>query len=437
MKITLLTQYFPPEIGATQTRMHTFAAGLAERGHDVQVICEVPNHPQGVVHPGYRRRLIRRRHVDGYEAVHVWVWARREKTTRSRLAFYASYSVLSALVGAVLPRPDVILASSPPLPVAAAAGALAFRHRVPWVMDVRDLWPEAAVALGELKNPQMLRRAEQLERWLYRDAAAITVVTEPFRGHIAQRLQDEHKVHLVPNGTTRHWVDGATLEVDRRMLGLPTEPFLWTFAGNIGPAQGLEHALDAAAILGEGFRLLILGDGPSRGRLEEHARSVAPGQVEFRDQVDADLALRYLRASDALLVSLSDHPALASFVPSKLFDCCAVGRPVVLAAAGEPRRLADASSAVLGVPPGDPVALAAGIRALSADPDFAGELVGAGRQFGAANLRDRYVATLEHLLIELARPLHGSGGSSAHGASFVCGRQLTNNTNSSGEPLER
>jgi glycosyltransferase involved in cell wall biosynthesis len=304
-------------------------------------------------------------------------------------------------------------------------------------MDVRDLWPEAAVALGELNNPQMLHRAEQLERWLYRNAAAITTVTEPFRGHIAQKLRDERHVHLLPNGTTRHWVDGATLEVDRRTLGLPTELFLWTFAGHIGAAQGLQHAVDAAAILGEGFRLLILGNGPSRRPLEQHARSIAPGLVEFRDQVGADLALRYLRASDALLVSLEDHPTLASFVPSKLFDCCAAGRPVVLAAAGESRRLADASNAVLGVAPGDPAAIAGAIRALHGNPPFARFLSDAGRRFGAANLRDRHVATLEQLLTEVARPPHGSRASSVQGAGLAAGRQLTTSATASGEPVEQ
>jgi glycosyltransferase involved in cell wall biosynthesis len=408
LKITLLTQYFPPEIGATQTRMHTFAAGLAERGHEVQVICEVPNHPQGVVHSGYRGRIVRRRHADGYQAVHVWVRTSRAKTTPSRLAFYASYTTMATLVGSVLPRPDVIFASSPPLPVAVAGVSLAFRHRVPWVMDVRDLWPEAAIALGELSHPQMLHRAKRLEQWLYRDAAAITVVTEPFRQHIAPRLKDGHKVHLLPNGTTRHWVDGSTLQSDRRALDLPSDTFLWTFAGNIGAAQGLEHALQAAALLGERFQLLILGDGPARGSLEERARSIGSGQVEFRGQVDADLALRYLRASDALLVSLADHPTLRSFVPSKLFDCCAVGRPVVLAAAGEPRRLADTAGAVLGVAPGDPAALAVGIRALYNDPALGESLAQAGRRFGAANLRDQHVETLERLLVETARTRRGA-----------------------------
>ena len=178
MRVLIFTQYFTPEIGATQTRLHTFAAGLAERGHEVEVICEAPNHPQGVVRPGYGGKLVDRRRLDGFRVSYVWVSTHPVKTTRNRLAFYGSYTAGAALVGSAMRRPNVIFASSPPLPVGVAAAAAAIRHRVPWVLDVRDLWPEAAVALGELSNPRLLRLAEHLERWLYRRAAAVTAVTQ-------------------------------------------------------------------------------------------------------------------------------------------------------------------------------------------------------------------------------------------------------------------
>src|SRR5829696_3138175 len=203
LRVLIFTQYFTPEIGATQTRLHSFAAGLAERGHDVEVICEVPNHPQGVVRDGYGQRVVDRRRLDGFLATYVWVRTSSTKTMRTRLAFYGSYMAMAAAVGSLARRPDVIFASSPPLPVAAAAAVAAARHWVPWMMDVRDLWPEAAVAVGELSNPMMLAAAERFERRLYGSAAAITTVTEPFRQSIAAKVGHAEKIHLIPNGTTR------------------------------------------------------------------------------------------------------------------------------------------------------------------------------------------------------------------------------------------
>jgi glycosyltransferase involved in cell wall biosynthesis len=295
-----------------------------------------------------------------------------------------------------------VLGSSPPLPVAAAAAAVAARHRVAWVMDVRDLWPEAAVALGELSDPRALRWAERLQRWLYRDAAAITAVTEPFAAHIAAQTGDPTKVHVLPNGTTDRWVNGAAVEVDRASLGLPRGEFLWIFAGNVGAAQGLESAVDAAELLGDGFRLLILGDGPARRQLEERAERRLRAHVEFRAQVHPDLAVRYLRAADCLLVSLSGHPTLSTFVPSKLYDCCAVGRPVLLAADGEPVRLTEASGAALAVAAGDPTAIADGVRRLRREPELGRRLAAAGQRFGALNHRDRHVERLERILEQAA-----------------------------------
>jgi glycosyltransferase involved in cell wall biosynthesis len=404
VRVLIFTQFFTPEVGATQTRLHTFAAGLAERGHDVEVICEVPNHPQGLVRPGYggRGRLVDRRSLESFRVRYVWVRTSPTKTTRSRLAFYGSYMAMAVAVGSFTRRPDVIFASSPPLPVAAAAAIVSRRHRVPWVMDVRDLWPEVAVAVGELSNPRMLAAAERLERRLYASAAAITTVTEPFRESIATKVGNAEKIHLLPNGTTRLYLDAARLEPDRASLELPKDKFIWTYAGNVGVAQGLETAVDAAGLLGDEFGLLILGDGPVRRRLEERATSHTSGSVFFRDQVPEEDAVRYLRASDALLVPLAADPVLEKFVPSKLYDFCAVGRPVVVAAAGEAQRLAESGGTGIAVAPGDPDELAGVVRRLRLDRGLRRELSRSGRAFARLRTRESGVMQLTALLEDVA-----------------------------------
>ena len=410
VRIFVFTQFFPPEVGATQARLGSFVRHLAEQGHEVEVICEVPNHPQGVVHEGFRGRALVRRRVEGLRVHHVWVATSRTKTTRTRIAFYGSYALAATLVGFALPRPDVVLASSPPLPVAAVGAAVARRHRVPWVMDVRDLWPEAAVALGELTDPRALAFAEGLERWLYRDATSIIGVTEPFLRIIGEKTPDPRKISIISNGTTPLWIEAARIERDRASVQLPEEQFVWTYAGNVGPAQGLDAAVEAAGLLDDRFTLLILGDGPLRSILERQAKQLAPGRVVFRDQVSEEEAARYLRASDALLVSLSDHAVLHSAVPSKVFDYCATGRPVVIAGAGESARLTEEAGAALTVPPADAHALAAAISRLRASPSLVRSLGAAGRTFGAANLRAqgarRLEATLEKARRDGARPIH-------------------------------
>ncbi|MDX6661992.1 MAG: hypothetical protein QOG09_94 [Solirubrobacterales bacterium] len=399
MRVLIFSQHFTPEITAARARVHAFAKGLAARGDDVEVICEVPNHPEGVVREGYRGRPSVQKELDGFSVRYVWVKTSPHKTTRNRLLLYGTYAAMAATIGCAARRPDVIFASSPPLPVGSAAAIVAARHRVPWVFDVRDLWPEVAVALGELSNPRLIRLAERLERRLYASATAITTVTEPFRATIAAGLPDPGKVSVIPNGTTRIWLEAGEAEVARSELGLSEDgAFLWTYAGNVGLAQGLEAAIEAAAALGDGYRLLILGQGPALAALRERAAGLPPGQVVFQPPVEPELAARYLRASDALLVPLDSRPALRDFVPSKLFDCCAVGRPVILAADGEARRLTDATGAALPVPPGDGAALAGAVSSLRADPALRERLAVAGRDFARQYERERHAERLAALL---------------------------------------
>jgi colanic acid biosynthesis glycosyl transferase WcaI len=402
MRVLMLTQHFAPEVTAARVRVEAFAEGLAKRGHDVEVVCAVPNHPEGVVQSEFKGSAVVRRAMNGFKVRYVWVRASPRKDGFSRVLLYASYAAMATAVGSALRRPDVVLASSPPLPVGAAAALVAARHRVPWVFDVRDLWPEAAIILGELSDGRMARLAERLERRLYNSAETIITVTEPFRHDIAQRTRDPRKITVITNGTTQAWLDAGGIDADRPALGLPTDRFIWAYAGNLGLAQGLEAALDAAGLLGDGYQLLLLGDGPLRKTLERRARALPSGTVAFHGLVEPALAARYMRAADASLVPLDAQPALRKFVPSKLFDCCAVGRPVIVAAAGESQRLVTEARAGITVPPANAEALADAVRRLQGDPALSARLAEAGRAFATLYLRERQLDRLAKILREAA-----------------------------------
>jgi colanic acid biosynthesis glycosyl transferase WcaI len=409
MRILIVSQYFAPEVTAASLRLAPLASGLAARGHRVEVICEVPNHPHGIVDAAYRGRALVRREDDGYLVRHVWVRASPSKRARARLLSYGSFAAAAVVHGSAIRRPDVVLASSPPLSVGAVGAVLAARHRVPLVLDVRDLWPQIAVALGELSPGPTLRAAERLERWLYRTAAAVLTPTVSFRDHIAAIADGPEKVHVLPNGTTRAWLEMGTSSPDRSAASLPQGPFVWTYAGNLGLSQDLETAIEAARTLGDGYRLLLLGDGTARTRLEGVARERAPGKVLFRDSVPPADAMRIMRASDALLVSLADLPELGRSVPVKLYDSCALGRPVIAAVPGETRRMVEESGAALAVDPGDPRALAAAVRAVNEDRALADRLAAAGRAFATANLREDGIEQLD-LLLSSVRKQRGARG---------------------------
>ena len=404
MRVLIVTQHFAPEVTAARVRVESFAKGLMEMGHEARVLAAVPNHPEGVIQPDYRGRVRQRREWDGIPVTYVWVKTSPVKSTLNRLLYYGTFAAGASLAGAVEKRPDVVVASSPPLPVGTAGAAIAARHRIPWVFDVRDLWPEVAVALGELTNPRVIAAAERLERRLYRSAAAVATTTEPFAEDIRGKLREagesdgQTPVAVLPNGTTRLWVDAGKQEADRGAVGLPEDAFVWSYAGNLGLAQGLEHAVRAAEILGDGFHLVLVGDGPKRGEIEEQVAAMKAGSVTMLGLMQPPRAAELLRASDALLVSLGADPALRWFVPSKLFDFCALGRPVLLAAQGEAPRLAESAGAALQIPPGDPEALAAAVRRLRDDPALRERLGEAGRGFGADNLRERQARRLGELI---------------------------------------
>ncbi len=401
MRVLILSQHFPPEVTASRFRVEAFTRALIEDGHDVHVVCAVPNHPLGVIDAAFRGRLIARKRRGRLRVTYVWVSTKQTKSFLSRLANYASYAFMSTLVGVLDERPDVVLATSPPLPVGAAGVAVAARHRVPWVFDARDLWPKAAVVLGELNGERAIQAAELLERWLYSEADLIVTVTEPFRRHIQSLAPPETPVELLPNGTTQRWLEAGEGEPDRAALGIPQDRFVLAYAGNLGLYHALDVAIEAAELLDDSFELLLIGHGPLRSQLERRAAELPPGRVRFAGLMAPEDAAKHLRAADALLVSL--HASLTDVLSSKLFDYCAIGRPVIVAAAGETRRVVEEADAAYVVPPESPAEIAGAVRALRADPELQARLAASGRHLATEYLRERQASRMISLLESAGR----------------------------------
>jgi len=399
-RVVLVSQYFPPEIGATQSRMQMFAEYLAERGHKVTVIAEFPNHPQGVIPDRYRGHVLEDDRSNPYRVLRVWVKTSPEKNQRSRLAFYGSFTALASAVGPLAGRADVVMATSPPLFTGLTGIALARGSRAPFVLDVRDLWPAAAEALDQISGRAAFRVADALERWLYRQAAAVVAVTRPFCDHVDRLRGRPPGTVLIPNGTLDLFFDvnGGSA---RSSLGVPDDAFVITFAGTHGIAQALSPILDAAAEVDDRFHFVFVGEGPVKERLRHDAEQLGLENVHFHGQVPISEIPGILRASDALLVPLSGHPVFADFVPSKMIDFMAVGKPVILSANGESARLLERAGAGLAISPENPDALAGAVQWLANNPAEAGVMGERGREFARRRMRIVQAERLEQVLLDV------------------------------------
>jgi glycosyltransferase involved in cell wall biosynthesis len=401
LRVLLVSQYFPPEIGATQSRMQAFAEYLAARGHRVTVVAEFPNHPRGVMAPEYRGRVIEDDRSNPYRVIRVWVKTSAEKTQLTRLSFYTSFMLLASAVAPLAGRVDVVVATTPPLFTGMAGWAIARMMRAPLVLDVRDLWPAAATSLNQISPGLPTRLAEILEQELYRRAEAVVAVTRPFCEHVDRiRGGRSPRTALIPNGT----LDRFFAEPERRdRLGVPEDRFLVTFAGMHGIAQALPSVLDAAERIDGEAHFAFVGEGPMKEIVAAAARERRLENVSFHEQVSLDGILPVLAASDALLVPLSSHPTFETFVPSKMIDYLATGRPVLLSAAGEAVRLLERAGGGIAVPPEDPQRLADAVAWLASHPAEAAEMGERGREFALTRLRSVQAERLEQVLLEPTR----------------------------------
>jgi glycosyltransferase involved in cell wall biosynthesis len=377
---------------------------LVGAGHSVTVIAEFPNHPSGIIPPAYKGKITERVELDGIDVIRVWVKTSARKNTCSRLAFYLSYMIHATLAGAILAkRPyDAIYATSPPLFVGGAGLALSFLRRTPMVFEVRDLWPESAVALGELRSKQAISLAAKLEMACYRRARAIVVVTRGIMNGLLERDIPAEKLALIPNGAN---VDRFQFRPEgrarvRRTLGLERK-FVAVYAGIHGVAQGLETVIEVAKQLrddGE-IQFLLVGEGPQKAEVMAVAGKYGLSNVSFVGEQPAELVPDYLSAADVAIIPLRNLELFKMAIPSKMFDAWACQRPVILSVDGEARTVLSEAGGGLFVPPEDVSAMGRAILDLKNDPLLREHMGRNGRLFTESRYsRQAQAAQLAHLL---------------------------------------
>lgn len=397
-RLCILTQYFPPEMGAPQARLSELGQRLMQSGWEVEVLTALPNYPTGRVLAGYDPRKPHVEQIAGMRTVRVPLYTSKGGFTK-RLRSYFSFVRAARRYGPKLcKRPDLLYVESPPLFIGYAALSLSRRWRCPYVFNVSDLWPESAIKMGVVKPGLATRLAERLELKLYRRAAGVTGQSSGIIASIKQRVPNVRAM-VITNGVdpTRFGPHAADAEA-RALLGTEPGP-IYIFAGLLGLAQGLDQVLDLAKSLPDDVagRFVLVGDGPAREALaariaKESIRRVRIVPAQPRERIPALLA-----AADVALITLG--VSIPSAVPSKIYEAMATELPILLVADGEPnRRVADANCGI-SVSPGDLQGTRQAVELLSGDPQLRKQLGESGRK-AAETLynRDLIAARLDQFL---------------------------------------
>ncbi|OYT19872.1 MAG: glycosyltransferase WbuB [Nitrospira sp. UW-LDO-01] len=383
MRILFLSHYFPPEVNAPATRTYEHCRQWVKDGHNVTVITCAPNHPQGRVYEGYRNRFYQRETKDGITVIRVWTFVTANEGFFKRTLNYISYLCSAVVVSLFLPKADVVLSTSPQFFNGLAGYFVGKMRRIPWVLEIRDLWPESIVTVGAIKSQAVIKMLEWIERFAYRNADHIVPVTDSFKVYILGKGIEAGKITVVKNGVDLAQyrpVDGASELAEE--LGL-TGKFIVSYFGTHGMAHHLETILDAARRLSNSPNIvfLMVGDGAERQTLVRMRDTMGLKNVMMLDQQPKSRMPELWALSDISLVLLKKSDLFKTVIPSKIFESLAMAKPIVLGVEGESADLLRAAQAGLCIEPEDADQLVARVLELSRDTQLRQRLGRNGRRF--------------------------------------------------------
>lgn len=369
MRALYVSQYFVSanQPGGVRHWQHTRA--LAQAGHEVSVVTSYVQHKERTIPERYAGKKIVREAEDGLDMWRVYSTPGYGRDLRSRLGNYASFAWWASLAMTRVPKPDVVIASSPSLPAAGAAAVLAMARRAPFVLEIRDLWPDSAVTMGLVNDRATITAARWLESFCYRRADRIIALTEGIRDGIIEKGIPEKKVTLITNGVDLDYAGGEQVPAD--IPGVPPGAVVAMYVGAHGTYSSLDTVLQAADLLRTRpeIRVVLVGGGDQKARLVEMAARMDLPNVVFVDSVPKREVPPMIARADICLLPYQDRALFAGALPNKVFDYLAASRPILAAAPeGELTALVRDAGCGVCVPPEDPRAMADAITAIADDP---------------------------------------------------------------------
>lgn len=389
MKILIISDNFPPEVNAPATRTWEHCRRWVEQGAEVTVITCAPNFPQGKVYPGYRNRLYQRETVDGINVIRVWSFITANEGFVKRVLDYLSFAFTAFWAG-LFQKCDVIIATSPQFFTTLPGFALSVLKRRPWIFELRDLWPESIAAVGAMEESRLLRWFERLELFMYRRAARVIAVTEAFKHNLVRRGIDADKVHVITNGVDREKFRPIRKDAELLSeLGLEGK-FVYGYIGTHGMAHGLEFIAESLAHLDDpNIHFLFVGGGAYKKTVLEIADRLRLKNATFLDPVPKEEVPRYLSIMDAALVPLRRSDTFKTVIPSKIFECAAMEKPILLGVDGQAREIVEEYNAGLFFMPEDRDAFIGEAKRLASDKELYQDLQSGCRALARAYDRTR------------------------------------------------
>ena len=410
MRIVFISHNFYPEGNAPATRVYQMTRRWARAGHDVTVITTAPIVSAGIVYDGYENKWWQEEDLEGVRVVRVWKYVAANAGTKRRITSYLSFMMTAVIALFRLDRPDVVIATSPQF-FSGWAGRVASKLRgIPFILEVRDLWPESIVAVGAMKESPIIRFLRWLEIRLYAGVRHIVTVGDGYKQLLVERGVDESLISVVENGVDLESFDGAVPSTAfRREFGLG-ERFVCAYVGTIGMASGLEIVLRAGERLRsagrDDIRFLLVGDGVVRQKLESEIAERDLKNVVMTGGLPKERIPEVLASVDVCLVHLKRADLFRSVIPSKIFDAGAMRKPIILGVEGFAQGLVSEAGSGICIEPENEDELLAAVDLLAEQPDLASELGANGRLL--VTRRYNYDLLADEYLTRLTEFLHGA-----------------------------
>jgi len=383
--VLFLTHYFPPEGNAPATRVHALCRQWLRSGQSVRVVTCAPNVPDGQLYAGYRNALWQSERIDGIDTLRVWTYLAPNKGTAKRILNYLSYLVSASLAGLLVLRPDVVIATSPQFFCGWAGAIVSWLRGVPFILEIRDIWPESIATVGAMRSRRLLRVLEWLELRMYASATHIVTVGEGYRDQLRRQGVPAEKITVIPNGVDQDAFQPRPADPALRARWNLTDRFVCAYVGTIGMASGLDVVLRAAGLLAERRRddihFLIVGDGAVREDLQADAERLGLRNVTFTGRLDKALIAPLLASVDVGLVHLKKRDLFTTVMPSKIFEAAAMAKPIILGVEGHAADLVRRAGCGICVEPENETELVAALTRLADTPALGAALGRAGREY--------------------------------------------------------